>query len=169
MQHSPKSSLVCEWMPASTINFAMQQNFVPIVRRIMLRNTGAEDIRNVECTLRTDPEFALLWTIAIELIPAGETIELSSPDIRLSTSYLAQLTERVAGTMTLTVRQGEAKLVEEHATIALLAYDQWSGFTAVPEMVAAFVMPNHPLIATLLSEAAKHLNGAAPSDGIIPP
>ena len=41
--------------------------------------------------------------------------------------------------------------------IEVLAHDQWGGMRSLPEMLAAFILPNHPAIETLLAEAARIL------------
>ena len=41
------------------INFALQQNHVPIIREIILRNTGEEQIDDIDLVVQFKPEFAL--------------------------------------------------------------------------------------------------------------
>lgn len=41
--------------------------------------------------------------------------------------------------------------------ITVLAFDQWPGLQYTPELLAAFVMPNHPVVTSLIQLAAKYL------------
>ena len=41
------------------INFSLQQNHVPVIREIVLRNTGDERIDDIDLVVQFKPEFAL--------------------------------------------------------------------------------------------------------------
>ena len=40
------------------INFAMQQNYVPVFRNIVMTNNTDEELTNVKLRIRFEPEFA---------------------------------------------------------------------------------------------------------------
>ena len=48
-------------------------------------------------------------------------------------------------------------LASETADITVLAFDQWPGLQYTPELLAAFVMPNHPAVTSLIQLAAGYL------------
>lgn len=41
--------------------------------------------------------------------------------------------------------------------VELPAYDEWSGLLIMPEMIAAFITPNHPAVTTVIREASDFL------------
>ncbi|MEO6546801.1 MAG: DUF4011 domain-containing protein [Ferruginibacter sp.] len=139
------------------INFAMQQNHVPVIRKLTIKNIGETDLTNISIQIKPEPEFAVAWSKKIDLLPKGELVDIGAIDIKSITRYLAELTERIAGSFTLTIQSGEAILYEEVYKIDILSYEQWNGVTVLPEMLAAFITPNHPEIAKVIIRASEIL------------
>ena len=52
--------------------------------------------------------------------------------------------EREAGQIDVVARQGEEMLHRESFPLEVLAHNEWNGVTSLPELLAAFVQPNHP-------------------------
>ncbi|WP_028609850.1 DUF3320 domain-containing protein [Paenibacillus harenae] len=148
------NKLQSKWSYSDIVNYAMQQNHVPVVKNIALTHSAEEELREVIVTLSAEPEFAYGWTKKIDVLPAGQTVDLGAIPLRLSTDYLGGLTERVSGLLTLTVQHNETVLLEERESVTVLAFDEWSGLAVLPEMAAAFVTPNHPQVLQLVREAA---------------
>ena len=142
------------------INFSMQQNHVPVVREILLKNKGQEDIADLDVSLSFDPEFADPTVLHVDAVPAQGEVRLNAIPIRLSTTYLAHLTERISGQVRVRVTAaGEPVLFSENYDIDLLAFDQWGGIAILPEMLAAFITPNHPAVMPIIKRASEILNG----------
>jgi len=157
MENKVENKLSCQWLKHSVVNYGMQQNFVPIVEKLTLTNASDAELHDVKVTFTSEPEFAAVWTKVIDVIPAGQSIDIQPIPIDVSGTYLASLTERLAGALTLEVTCGDGTLYRERAPLSVLAYDQWAGLAIMPEMVAAFITPNHPVVAKIVSEAAPYL------------
>ncbi|WP_295154107.1 transglutaminase-like domain-containing protein, partial [uncultured Ruminococcus sp.] len=143
------------------INFAMQQNYVPVFRSIILTNNSDKTLKGVFLRLAFEPEFALEYESgAIDLQPAVPS-EISPVEIVLKPDYLFSLTEKIAGYVRIEAVQrtpeGETILGREVRSLELLAYDQWTGVNFMPETVAAFITPNHPAVQGVLSKASLFL------------
>ena len=93
----------------------------------------------------------------LEEIPTGQSVEVTPVRISLKTEYLFSLTEKLLGQVTVELFQGQECLHTLETEIELLAPDQWSGLLFMPEVIAAFVTPNHPRIAHVLQDASKLL------------
>ena len=132
------------------INFAMQQNYVPIIRSILVNNQTEKKYENLTLKVRFDPDFAKEYTYSIAGIEPGQMVEISPVLIKLRTEYLFSLTEKIVGTITMELYCDGELLASYDKEIELLAYDQWSGLFLMPEIIAAFVTPNHPLIAKVI-------------------
>ena len=48
------------------INFAMQQNHVPVVRHLLVTNNTDADWHNVRIDITAEPDFALPWGTRVE-------------------------------------------------------------------------------------------------------
>ncbi len=141
------------------INFSMQQNHVPVVRKLTIRNVAGSDLRNLTVEILSEPDFAVRWSSAVGLIPAGENFDLGIVDIKLSTKYLSELSERISGQFTLVISDAASELYKEVYSVDILAYDQWSGVSILPEILSAFVTPNNAEIPGIIRRAATILDG----------
>ena len=139
------------------INFALQQNHVPVIRKLTIKNIGTTDLSNISIEIIPEPEFAVVWNKKMDSLPPDELVDLGAIDIRSITKYLAELTERIAGSFRLIIKAEGEVLFEEVYAIDVLSYEQWSGVTVLPEMLAAFITPNHPEIARVIIRASEIL------------
>ena len=149
-----QSKLNIEFSYLPVVNFVMQQNRVSIIRDFSIENQTDEILKNVKIELVIDPDFAEVSPITIEAINAQEKIRIEVPQLNLSSNYFAQLTEGIAGDISMKIYSTEELLFEKKYPISILAYDQWGGISILPEMLSAFVTPNHPAIIPIIKRAA---------------
>jgi len=136
------------------VNFALQQNDVPVVKAVHVANRSGATLRNVRVRITTEPPFAEPWETPIESVAALASHDLTAVDLVLSPRMLGELTERVRGQLRVALLSGEAQIAECVEPVELLARDEWSGLASLPEILAAFVMPNHPALEPVLRDAA---------------
>lgn len=139
------------------INFAMQQNHAVVLREIKISNDSEDNLENISVSFSFDPDFGSIETLHIDILPAGAETRLSDIPLRISTSFLSNLTERITGQIKVTLATADTNLVTEICEIVLLSFDQWGGSAVLPEMLAAFVTPNYPVITPIIKRAAEIL------------
>ena len=139
------------------INFAMQQNYVPIIRNLVITNKSDMPLKNLKVKITFEPNFAREYTHDIELIEVGKSITISPVRIILSTEFLFALTEKLVGNIFIEVYEGEERIYDQTFDVDLLTYDQWTGLRLMPEFIGAFITPNHPVIGEVISSGAKYL------------
>lgn len=148
----PKINVHFSYLPV--INFAMQQNRISLVREFSIENLTEDILKDLNIILTAEPKFGTIVPISIEVIKSKETVRVETPKINLSVNYFAQLTERFYGNISIKIYSAENLLFEEVYPIDILAYDQWGGITVLPEILSAFVTPNHPSISPIIKRAA---------------
>ena len=136
------------------INFALQQNRVSIIKMFTIENTSGRALYDIDIKLSAEPTFATPVSQRIGTIAAGETIRITELQPTLSTDFFVQLTERMAGHFLLEITQEGSFLFRKEYPIDILAFDQWSGISVMPEMLSAFITPNHPSIDRIKSRAS---------------
>lgn len=139
------------------INFAMQQNYVPIIRNLVVTNGTEETLEQLQVNISFAPEFAHPYQYTISEIKASESLEIPRMKIQMNTEYLFALTEKMVGSIQVRISCGEEILNLIENNIELLAYDEWSGVLMMPEIISAFIMPNHPLITKVITNAGNYL------------
>ena len=136
------------------VNFAMQQNDVPVVKAISIENGSSAPLRDLRLHVKPEPDFASPWESAVELIAENSTYNIAAIDLLLSPKFLGEITERVRGQLRFELFKDEKRLAECVESVELLARDEWNGLSSLPEILAAFIMPNHPAIQGILRHAA---------------
>jgi len=152
-----QNGLTLEVDAAPTVNYAMQQNDVPVIRRLRIINASPTDVTDLTLEITTEPSFAYAWRRSIDRVAGNSTYDAGMVDLALAPDFLARQTEAVRGYLHLRLRQQDKILAERRLPIDVLAYDHWNGTRAIPEILAAFVMPNHPIIEQILRKAANLL------------
>ncbi len=142
---------------AEVINYALHHNGVRIVRNVTITNNSEKDLSNLKLSFTSTPEFIKPVSIDINFVPAGKSYEISTINLVIDPDFLAGMTERIEGELHA-VLSCEEELASTSASISILAFDQWSGQPNHPEMLAAFVTPNHPILANVISKAATYLH-----------
>lgn len=145
-----------------TTGYAAIQNNIPVVRAIALTNTGLEPLLDVELLLTCAPTFATRERLHFDRIEAGETRHIAPVDLKPDHQALATRDEAELSTITATATVGGEAVGSVTRTIEVLAYDQWAGMQGLPELLAAFCMPNSPVVDRLVAKAATLLREAAP-------
>lgn len=145
-----------------TTGYAAIQNNLPVVRGITLTNAGAAPLTDVTLDVACSPPFAAGERLRFARIEAGETRQLGPFDLRPDHGYLAALDEAETGAITVTASLCEQPVASATRPIEVLAYDQWAGMRALPELLAAFCMPNSPAVDRLLAQAAALLRADSP-------
>jgi very-short-patch-repair endonuclease len=145
-----------------TIGYASIQNSVPVVRSLRLTNRSTEDFRSLEVVLACNPAFARGTKLRFDKLAAGESRLISPIDLQPDHAYLADLQEAMNATVEVKVLQNSAELAQLSQLIEVLAYDQWAGTRSLPELLAAFSMPNNPAVDVLLGKASQLLRRSNP-------
>jgi very-short-patch-repair endonuclease len=138
----------------SRVNFAMQQNDVPVVQAVRIENRTSNDLGDLQLRITSDPGFLVPLTMQIASVGASSSYSLPEIDLELSPKFLGEITERIRGQFRFELLRGEQLLAQHVEPVLLLARDEWSGLSVLPEILAAFVTPNHPAIDGLLRDAA---------------
>nr|GEY26972.1 hypothetical protein [Tanacetum cinerariifolium] len=144
-----------------TIGYAAIQNHVPVIRSLTIANRGAQVVEGVELAVQCAPAFAAGVKLKFERLAPGEQRTVAPLDLAPHHDYLSRLDEAVTAAIVITATSGERQLATARRYIDVLAYDQWAGTRSLPELLAAFCMPNSPVIDRLIASASGLLRQAS--------
>ena len=139
------------------INFALQRGGAAPIQSIAITNETDTALEDLEIQVTSAPEFMIPFTRHIDSIPAHKTVVLARPKVVLNSGYLAEITEKISGLLTVKVTDQVGELACSKAETSVLAFDQWHGLGMYPELLASFVTPNHPAVGGILSRATHFL------------
>jgi len=141
----------------ATVNYAFQQNAIPLVREIRLLNHSAMERRDLCLTIRTEPAFTLPLEVMIPVLAGGAEFRLAPVDLKVSPDFLAETRERVTALLHVEVTGFDTRLAHHAQPIAILAANEWSGLASLPEILAAFIVPNDVAVMRVLDATAEIL------------
>src|SRR5262249_21203406 len=124
----------------------------PFVKRIVVDNRSGFDLVNVVVEVSTVPEVADRSEFHVDRIASAMT-HVMSPVVRLRPEVLVAQQERELGTLRVRVIAQDKLVAESALPFEVLAYDEWNGTASLPEILAAFVLPNHPGVDQVLQSA----------------
>lgn len=143
-----------------TLGYASIQNSVPVVRALTVTNNGDSPLEQVEVRLSCNPRFAESVLLRFDRLAPGESRRISPLDMRPDHAYLADLAEALTASITVVATATGQELARVSQSVEVLAYDQWAGTRALPELLAAFSMPNNPAVDAILAKASTLLRDA---------
>ena len=161
----PTATVHCETAPK--LNFACHQSAFPYLRELRIEtDSSTEALNDVVVTLSSNPGFLKTKSWRLERIDPGAVRSIPDRDVELDGQFLLGLADSVAGTAKITVEHGGSVVGEETKAVELLAYNEWGGAGYMPELLAAFSVPNDRAIDRILRDASLALRRAGKPDGI---
>jgi superfamily I DNA and/or RNA helicase len=135
-------SLYFDFLPC--LNFSMQHNHYNSLIACNLMNDSEMSWENIEITI--EGEMLDTSAIHIDVVPPGTHIEIKDLSINVNPSLLIELTEGIDSKFRLIFNMDGKCLLNKEFSIKLMAYDQWTGISINPELLASFVTPNCSLL-----------------------
>ncbi|NLI76046.1 MAG: hypothetical protein GX442_06335, partial [Candidatus Riflebacteria bacterium] len=131
------------------LSWAMAANGVPFLRRVEVGNHGPEALTGAWLDLRVAGEAQPLHRFPLPDIAPGSAWVAEPLVLSLPEGLLRGSTERRPLTLALTVQATAGERARADLAGEVLAAQEWDR-TRLPELLAAFVTPNHPAVADLL-------------------
>ncbi len=143
------------------VSYAAWQNSVAVLPELRIENETERRFEDLKLTLTCEPPLLKERSWAIDRLNPGAPLLLRDREVRLAGPELARLGERRLAEACFTLRDAEGRvLAEERREVTGLARNEWGGCSQMPELLAAFVMPNEPAVAGLLRAAVGVLEAA---------
>jgi len=139
-----------------SITYAFQQNAIPVIQELRFQN-DATLRKDLVLRITTEPAFAAPVEIRLQRIEAEAEFRVAPIDLKLSHDFLAGLNEKVSGWLKVEVIGPEGIVCSRTNPVALLARNEWCGLASLPEILAAFVLPNDPGVMRILDRASQLL------------
>jgi very-short-patch-repair endonuclease/DNA polymerase III delta prime subunit len=157
--------VVIHCIAAEKLNFACHQNHYAVLRDLRIENLDEKrPLENLIVTAESDPAFLKPKNWHVDRVDPKGTVAIRLRDLDLNGQFLLDLTEAVRGTLKIRVERNGESLGEYSRPIELLAPNEWGGAGYMPELLAAFCMPNDPAVDRIIHDAANVLRRARKTD-----
>lgn len=162
---TPKN-LTAELTFVPVFNLALQQNALPVVYELKLKNNTGMDLHNIQCQFSSQPGFIVNKTLTVETLKNGEELPLHDLNIELDDKILLSISESMQGKLRVTITSQNETHANLEYPVEAFAADQWLGAHILPELLCAFVTPNLEVISHLQSGVADELQKTTGSSAI---
>lgn len=143
----------------NVVSWAMEQNSIPIVHYVRIFNDSDYELEDLTVKVDIQPDCLSPLSFPIPELNPGQTIVLEPIDLKLNSDTLHALIEKRNSALILEILdQDEQILVRTEKTITVYACNQWSLYSSLPELLAAFVLPNARAVNETLLMARTILN-----------
>ncbi len=160
-------SLVVDLDLERRVHFAGFQNDIPLVRLLRVENRGREAVSTLTVEVGLVGGFSLPWTTRIERLESGEIWNLHDPDILLDRERLAGRTEREKTACRVVITSADRRrLFDRSWPVEVLPFNEWPGLSSLPELLAAFSLPNSVEVQDLLVAVRGVLAARSQADAV---
>ena len=149
----PGAALVIHKQVFPFLNISLYLNNIPLIRELTMENTGSQLLENLQLRIAANIPCIENFTYDITGIPAGKDIKIPLEQLKVNRDFLSRLSETEKAVITITVWQNETKLAAEDMTIAVHPLEYFGGFQVLPELIAAYVTPNHSYVYAIKNKA----------------
>ncbi|MEW6710869.1 MAG: DUF4011 domain-containing protein, partial [Candidatus Riflebacteria bacterium] len=147
------------------INFAIQQSDVPLIHSVSLENPTPEKLENLAVTIESEPEFFPKWQKHIPILDGQSSVCINEPDLKISPDFMIKLPERLKGKIKISL-SNESVIAENFSELEILAYNEWPGARVIPELLAAYILPNSSVVEKILMNSLEILKGWGDNSGL---
>lgn len=139
------------------VDFAMQQNAVPLLRALSVENRTDEQCKNLLVRIWSDPPVFAEKSFRVDVLAPQSSYAFADVALTLLREPLRKQTEREEGHLWIEAVADGTPIHKQPLPLSVLAYNEWYGVSSLPEIIAAHVLPNDPAVERILSEASKIL------------
>lgn len=142
---------------APFVNFAMQQNGVPLLKALTVKNISEKRANNVVTRVWSDPPVIAEKTLRVDKAEPDAIYSFKDLSLTLLREPLRKQSEREEGHLWVEITADGIPPHRQPHPLSILAYNEWFGVSSLPEIIAAHVMPNDPAVERVLSNASNLL------------
>ena len=152
MSHD-KVVLKIDYLPS--VNYSMMNSGVEVCNSLVLENNDVRDWHQL--SIQISGQYIKESSCRLESLKMGQSVQVNLVKIEPDFKILSETTEAIKTSFSVSIRCEDELLFEQEYPITLLSFEEWAGSSIMPEHLAAFVVPNNPLLPKIKMEAAKFL------------
>lgn len=138
------------------LNIALYQNRVPLIYDISIINHDLDSADGYSLHITNDSNLFDEYDQPLSPIPAGKPVSVTDPILKINREKLIQLNESMTANIVVEIRNGNEIICSVTSPVKVLTYDQTMG-SDYYDYLPSFVIPNHPVISSLVHDAAAQL------------
>ncbi|MBS1001350.1 DUF3320 domain-containing protein [Acetobacter persici] len=141
------------------LNASLWENSVPVLLELALQNQTERSFSQIDITVTSEPPVIRPRAWHLQQVEPGQFRTLKDLDLKLDGAFLNSQTEASRASVTFLAKDKETgeELTRTVTDLRVLARNEWGGLSGIPDILAAFVLPNDPAVARILRSATEIL------------
>ena len=137
------------------VNYSMVNSGIDVCNSLVLENVDDKDLYDL--SVEISGQYLKNNNCRFELLKKGQSVQVAMIKIEPDFTVLCEITEAIKSTFQLIIKCRSEVIFEQDYPITLLSFEEWAGSNVMPEHIAAFVVPNNPLLPKIKLSAARFL------------
>ena len=151
------STLLIHKQTLPFLNISLYLNDIKPIQSLTIENTS--DIDSAQLEIKIIANFPCIepFNYSVPFLPAQKDVKIPLDNLKVNRDFLNKLSETEKAHITIEVIEKDAMLLKETIAINIQPLEHFGGFEVLPELIAAYVTPNHRYIYHLKRKAIEIL------------
>lgn len=141
-----QSILVIHKQTLPFLNISLYLNDIKPVQSLTIENTSDVDSAPLEVKITADLVCIEPFSYNVSFVPAKKEIKIPLENLKVNRDFLNKLSETEKANLTIEIIENEKVTLKEEFAINVHPLEYFGGFQILPELIAAYITPNHPYI-----------------------
>ena len=141
-----QSTLLLHKQTLPFLNISLYLNDIKPVQSLTIENTSETDSAQLEIRITADLPCIEPFNYSVQFVPAKKDVKIPLENLKVNRDFLNKLSETEKANITIEVYEKEVAILNETIAINIQPLEHFGGFQVLPELIAAYVTPNHPYI-----------------------
>lgn len=155
------TTLVIHKQTLPFLNISLYMNGNKPVKTLNLENISDNVATCIEVKISADIHCIDPFIYYLSMIPAKSEVIIPLENLKVNRDFLSHLTETEKANFKIEVFEQETQVCVDTFTINVHPLEQFGGFQVYPELIAAYITPNHPYVYHIKRKAIEilHIQG----------
>lgn len=153
-EHSP---LLLNKQTLPFLNISLYLNDIKPVQSLSIENPSESNSTQLNVKITTDLPCIEPFDYSIPFVPTKSQVNIPLNNLKINREYLNKLSETEKANFTIEISENNAAIIKETIAINVHPLEHFGGFQILPELIAAYITPNHPYIYHIKRKAVEKL------------
>jgi hypothetical protein len=140
------STLLIHKQTLPFLNISLYLNDIKPVQSLIVENTSDVDSAPIEVKITADLECIEPFYYNVSLIPAKKEVKIPLENLKVNRNFLNKLSATEKVNLAIDIIENNLTIIKEVIVINVHPLEHFGGFQILPELIAAYITPNHPYI-----------------------
>ncbi len=151
------SSLLLHKQTLPFLNISLHLNDIKPVQSLSIENTSESNSAQLNIKITADLPCIEPFNYNVPFVPAKNQVKIPLENLKINRDFLNKLSETERTDFTIEIIENEAVIIKETIAVNVHPLEYFGGFQILPELIAAYITPNHPYIYHIKRKAVEIL------------